>query len=252
MNLSILFTMNNYNRNYDDDRRNDYGVYGSGDYDPRYYHEPGNDIRGARSYETYPGDRGDQYRNREWREENDRNAFERMGNRIRNTWNDWTGSSADRNRWLNREHIHDYRGNFYPGNYEHQQGSYADDLYEARRRNYDRSYYENRRSERKDNDDRNIFERAGDAMKNFFRAPNADKYREYEGRQDYSQGFGNYTGDYGSYTGHHGLTGYNTGNQGRDNYTTDYNRHYREPGYDSSYRRDDVYSRRYDHPYYKK
>lgn len=241
--------MNNYNRNDDDrNRGNQYGVYGSGEYNSRYYHEPGTDIRGARSYERYPEDTSEYTPTSKWHHTSGRDVFERNGSRIDERWNSWTGderSPQDRMERLNREHVHDYRGDYYPGNYEHRSPIYHRDPY----RSHERYHRQDYREEEKGG---NFFERAGRTMRNFFRAPNADQYREYEGPQDYSHGYGNYSGSYGAYTGHHGLTGYDTGNEGRDNYTTDYNRHYRVPGYDSSYRRDDVYSRHYDHPYYRK
>ena len=222
--------MENYDRYYNrafNRRNDDYGVYGSRDHDSNYYHEPDHGMRGSGRYDAYNRSadfRGGHRPSRDWREdemrhrEDDRNMFERAGDRIRDTWNDWTEghrSQPDRYEWMNRDRTRDYHGNYY-------------------------------RADRDRGHDRNFFERAGDKVRNFFRAPDSENYREYDGPQDYgSRGYGNYNGNYGAYTGEHGLTGYNTGTGNIDNYSTDYDLHYREPGRNKGYRRDDVYSRRY-------
>jgi hypothetical protein len=177
-----------------------------------------------RSRNYYGSDRASYDNSRAWPDRDrhayneDRNMFERMGDRIRDTWNEWTGPG-------HRNEDRYYRDNRDPRSYEH-----------------------TNRRQRYDHDDRNMFERAGEKIRDFFSAPGDDygsgRYRqENRGGQEYGQrGFGNYDGNYGAYTGMHGVTGYNTGT--RDNFTTDYDRHYR-PRYDNDMYHEDEMNRRY-------
>lgn len=145
----------------------------------------------------------------------DRNMFERMGDRIRDSWDDWRGERND------DRYYSDSRG-------------YRDD------RDYD---------ERRRRHHGNIFERAGERVRDFFRPPQEQDF-SHERRNsvqgmnaDYGRtGFGNYEGSYGAYTGVHGTTGFNTGT--RDNFTTDYYRHYR-PRYDNDMYHEDPINTRY-------
>jgi hypothetical protein len=175
--------MDHYNRNYDPySRRDEYEGQRQQDNYDRYAD------RDKRNYER-PDYGGHYY-------DHDRNVFERTGDRMRDTWNEWTGRDRDDRYYDNRHN----------------------------NRNYHRDH------------DRGFFERAGDKIKEFFRPPGDYNYSsgraEYRSPDYGSRGFGDYKGSYGAYTGRHGMTGYNTGS--RDNYTFDYNDSYRpyRSGYD--------------------
>lgn len=220
---------NNYNEPFDTrqthgwKRSDDLGVYGPDriyrDYNDRNI-EPGIRTYAGSSASNYGGtyDTSHAWPDRDMHGyRDDRNMFERMGDRIRDTWNDWT--APDR-----REGNRYYRNNTYRGSWD------------------------DNRSQRYGREEKNIFERAGEKVRDFFRPSgegySSGRYRyDNERSQDYGRtGFGAYGGSYGAYTGVHGVTGYNTGT--RDNYTTDYDRPYR-PHYDNDMYREDDMNRRY-------
>ena len=204
--------MDHYNRNNSNRasrmHNDDFG------YEPRYRnyddrdHNPGMRPYAGQGGSSYGGSRA--WPDRDMRRyDDDRNMLERMGDRIRDKWNDWTGPDRD----------------------DH-------DRYYNERRDHDRRY---------DREDRSMFDRAGEKIRDFFRAPgdgySSGRYRYDNDRShDYGRtGFGNYDGTYGAYTGMHGVTGYDT--RTRDNYTTDYDRHYRPRYENDMYREDDMNTR---------
>lgn len=138
------------------------GSYGSG-----VYHTGSSDRNQGRHQEDYntgnygrsSGNYGGGYNPRgydRYNEDNDRNFFERAGDKIRETWNDWTDGDDDRN----------YRGNNY-----------------SSRGNYGGGY-----DTRRHDNDRNFFERAGDKIRETWNDWTEDDDR------DYRRGYGNTRG----------------------------------------------------------
>lgn len=92
----------NYNRNYDSDiyenEFDNHGAVSRDYYYDRFYHGDRNDQYNRNDNYSRDYDRG-QYRAGAYRDRNDdRNFFERAGDRIRETWNDWRSRNRNGNR----------------------------------------------------------------------------------------------------------------------------------------------------------
>jgi hypothetical protein len=234
-------------------RNNDLGVYGP----DRTYNDM-DDRNLDEGMRTYAGSSGSNWggtydSNRAWPNNDlygyDDSMFTRMdghvSDRIRDTWDDWsgTGSSYDGRMDRDMRRLHNDHRSYGRGSRE-----YMNDNQRRGERFYDHERnYDNTRDQRHNERDKNFFQRAGERMREFFSAPGNDysngRYRyDNETGSDYGRtGYGNYDGSYGAYTGVHGVTGYNTGT--RDNFTTDYDRHYRPRYSNDMYDEDDRYRR---------
>lgn len=162
-------TVNNY-RNRSRRRRSSDDVYSSQDLNGRNQNYGGRYERSSRFTDhdfadTFPEDR--EYRgygrNYGGRYDN-RNMFERAGDKIRDTWNDWTDSNDDRT----------YNSRVKRGGYNNNADVYSTE-YSNERRNKNRGR------------GRNIFERAGSAVRETWNdITDRDERRGYgQGRQPY-------------------------------------------------------------------